>query len=260
MEDSPTEMIFKIIIIGDLASGKTNILAKYLTNTFEPNSTPTIGVEMKVKDFKIKEDLVKAQFWDTAGQEKYDSLTTSYYKGSKGALIVYDITQKESFDNIKGYNVYEVLLCFSIIHFGYAINETFFRGIDKFEDLIIDGSLDRFLVRPQGILFQVLCSKIDFIKIFRILQSLIVMTIALVNLDIVWNISKVIVLLLMMVASILVFFGLFVLTASYCFITIQGLEVKNLFTDGGKNLAQYPISIYRKGIVFFYSTWICICF
>ena len=101
MEDSPTEMIFKIIIIGDLASGKTNILAKYLTNTFEPNSTPTIGVEMKVKDFKIKEDLVKAQFWDTAGQEKYDSLTTSYYKGAKGALIVYDITQKSSFDKIE---------------------------------------------------------------------------------------------------------------------------------------------------------------
>ncbi len=157
------------------------------------------------------------------------------------------------FDNIKGFSVYEVLLCFSIIHFGFAFNETFFRGIDKFEDLVIDGSLDRFLVRPQGILFQVLCTKIDFVKIFRILQSLVVMIIALVNLDIHWNIGKVIVLILMMMASVLIFFGLFVLTASYCFITIQGLEVKNLFTDGGKNLAQYPISIYRKGIVIFFT-------
>lgn len=157
------------------------------------------------------------------------------------------------FDNIKGFNVYEVLLCFSIIHFGFAFNETFFRGIDKFEDLIIDGSLDRFLVRPQGILFQVLCTKIDFVKIFRIIQSLIVLVIALIKLDIVWNISKVIVLILMMIASVLIFFGLFVLTASYCFITIQGLEVRNLFTDGGKNLAQYPISIYRKGVVFFFT-------
>jgi len=157
------------------------------------------------------------------------------------------------FDNIKGFSVYEVLLCFSIIHFGFAFNETFFRGIDKFEDLVIDGSLDRFLVRPQGILFQVLCTKVDFVKLLRILQSLIVMVIAILNLDIVWNISKVIVLLLMMLASILIFFGLFVLTASYCFVTIQGLEVKNLFTDGGKNLAQYPISIYRKGVVFFFT-------
>ena len=157
------------------------------------------------------------------------------------------------FNNIKGFSVYEVLLSFSIIQFGFSFNETFFRGIDKFEDLIIGGSLDRFLVRPQGILFQVLCTKIDFIKVFRILQSLVVMVIALINLDIVWNISKVIVLLFMLIASVLIFFGLFVLTASYCFITIQGLEVKNLFTDGGKNLAQYPISIYRKGVVFFFT-------
>ncbi len=159
----------------------------------------------------------------------------------------------DKFSNIKGFNVYEVLLCFSIIQFGFAFNETFFRGIDRFEDLIIDGSLDRFLLRPQGIIFQVLCSKVDFVKIFRLIQSLIVMIIALININIEWNISKVIVLVLMLLASVLVFFGLFILTASYCFVTIQGLEVKNLFTDGGKFLAQYPISIYRKGVVFFFT-------
>ncbi len=157
------------------------------------------------------------------------------------------------FSNIKGYTVYEVLLCFAIIHLGFAFNETFFRGIDKFELLIIDGSLDRFLVRPRGILYQVLCSKIHAIKVFRILQSVIVMAIALIKLDVIWNIEKVIVLILMILASILIFFGLFVLTASYCFITVQGLEVKNVFTDGGKNLAQYPISIYRKGFAFIFT-------
>ena len=55
----------------------------------------------------------------------------------------------DKFNNIKGFNVYEVLLCFSIIHFGYAFNETFFRGIAKFEDLIIGGSIDRFIVRSK---------------------------------------------------------------------------------------------------------------
>ena len=157
------------------------------------------------------------------------------------------------FSNIKGFTVYEILLCFSIIHFGYAITETFFRGIDKFEDLIIDGSLDRFLVRPRGILFQVICQKIQLVKIFRVIQSLIIMFIALVNLNITWNINKIVVLILMMLASILIFFGLFVLTASYCFITVQGLEVKNILTDGGKNLAQYPISIYKKGMIFIFT-------
>ena len=157
------------------------------------------------------------------------------------------------FNNIKGFTVYEVLLCFSIIQFGYSITETFFRGIDKFEDLIINGSLDRFLVRPRGILFQTLCSDVDFIKIFRVIQSVIVLIISLINLDIVWNINKVIVLILCLISSILIFFGLFVLTSSYCFITLQGLEVKNVFTDGGKYMAQYPIGIYRKGIVFIFT-------
>ena len=57
----------------------------------------------------------------------------------------------------------------------------------------------------------------------------------------------------MLFASVLIFFGIFILTASYCFVTVQGLEVKNLFTDGGKNLAQYPISIYRKGVIFIFT-------
>ena len=157
------------------------------------------------------------------------------------------------FNNIKGFTLYEVLLCFSIIHFGFAFNETFFRGIDRFETLVINGELDRLLLRPRGILLQVLCNEIDFVKIIRMLQSLIIMIISLIKLDIIWNISKVITLILMVLSSIIIFFGIFVLTASYCFITVQGLEIKNVFTDGGKNLAQYPIGIYKKGVSFFFT-------
>jgi ABC-2 type transport system permease protein len=157
------------------------------------------------------------------------------------------------FNNIKGFTLYEVLLCFSIIQFGYAINETFFRGIDRFDTLVINGELDRLLLRPRGILLQVLCNEIDIVKIFRVLQALIIMIISLLKLDIIWNITKIITLILMIISSILIFFGIFVLTASYCFITIQGLEIRNLFTDGGKNLAQYPIGIYKKGVMFFFT-------
>lgn len=157
------------------------------------------------------------------------------------------------FNNIKGFTLYEVLLCFSIIQFGYAINETFFRGIDRFDTLVINGELDRLLLRPRGILLQVLCNEIDIVKIFRVLQALIIMIIALLKLDIIWNMTKIITLILMIISSILIFFGIFVLTASYCFITIQGLEIRNLFTDGGKNLAQYPIGIYKKGVAVFFT-------
>ena len=157
------------------------------------------------------------------------------------------------FNNIKGFNMYEILLCFGVIHFGYATCETLFRGVDHFEDRIINGTLDRFLVRPRGVLFQTICDDIDLVKIFKSIQSLIVIAIAISNLDISWNIFRIITLILMLLSSIVIFFGIYVLTASYCFITVQGLEVKNLFTDGGKYLAEYPINIYKKGIIFFFT-------
>ena len=95
-----SEMIFKIIIIGDSTTGKTNILSRYLNNNFDKNSKATIGVELGSKSFKIKNDTINCQIWDTAGQERYRSVTTAYYKGAVGALVVYDTTNKESFQNV----------------------------------------------------------------------------------------------------------------------------------------------------------------
>ncbi len=157
------------------------------------------------------------------------------------------------FDNIKGFTLYEVLLTFSIIQFGYSMNEFFARGVDTFETLIIDGSLDRLLVRPKNLLLQVLCSKIEFVKISRIVQSIIILFISLSHLNIEFTFLKVCSLILMLISSIVVFFSVFLLMASYCFITVQVLEIKNLFTDGGKHIAQYPIGVFKKGIVMFFT-------
>jgi Ras-related protein Rab-11A len=98
-----SEMIFKILIIGDSTTGKTNILSKYLHNKFDKTSKATIGVELSRKIYNIKNDKVEAQIWDTAGQERYRSMTKAYYKGALGALIVYDITKKETFGNIENW-------------------------------------------------------------------------------------------------------------------------------------------------------------
>ena len=94
------EMIFKIVLIGDSSVGKTNILSKYLSDEFDPDSKATVGVEFGTKNLKIENNIVKVQIWDTAGQERYRSRTSAYYKGAKGAFIVYDITNKKSFDNL----------------------------------------------------------------------------------------------------------------------------------------------------------------
>ena len=133
------------------------------------------------------------------------------------------------------------------------MNETFARGIDQFDALIIDGSFDRLLLRPRNILLQVVGYQIDYTKLARVIQSIIIIIISLIKLKIEWSILKVITLVLMLMSSIAIFFGIFLLAASYCFLTVQGLEVRNLFTDGGKHMAQYPIGIFKKGFVFVFT-------
>ena len=102
MDDSEEyEMMIKVILIGDSGVGKTNIMSKFLKNQFLEDSKATVGVEFGSKLFIQQGHKIKAQIWDTAGQEKYKAITSAYYKGSKGALVIYDITQKETFANIE---------------------------------------------------------------------------------------------------------------------------------------------------------------
>lgn len=159
----------------------------------------------------------------------------------------------DKFNNIKGFTLYEVLLTFAVIQFGYAFVETFFRGIDQFDKLIVEGTFDRILLRPRNIFLQSMAHEIDYVKLSRLLQAIIVLVIALCNLNISWNICRILSLILMLFSAVAVFLGLFILAASYCFITVQGLEVRNLFTDGGKHMAQYPIGVFKKGFVLFFT-------
>ena len=99
-EEEDYDMIFKIITVGDSGVGKTNLISRYSSNNFCEQSKATVGIEFRFKKIIIDNKKIKAQLWDTAGQERFRSLTSSYYKGGHGALIVYDITDKNSFDNI----------------------------------------------------------------------------------------------------------------------------------------------------------------
>ena len=101
MEDDIYEMMFKVVLVGDSFVGKTNIMSKYLKNEFYEDSKTTVGVEFGSKEFTIEGHKIKAQIWDTAGQERYKAITSAYYKGAKGAFVVYDITRKASFESIE---------------------------------------------------------------------------------------------------------------------------------------------------------------
>ena len=94
------EFKFKVVIVGDSGVGKTNLVKRFVTDSFNKDSKATVGVEFMCKNYSINGKIFKIEMWDTAGQERYKSITAAYYKGAKGAMIVYDVTNKESFDNV----------------------------------------------------------------------------------------------------------------------------------------------------------------
>eukprot|EP00252_Welwitschia_mirabilis_P016213 TRINITY_DN35791_c0_g1_i1.p1 TRINITY_DN35791_c0_g1~~TRINITY_DN35791_c0_g1_i1.p1 ORF type:complete len:215 (-),score=28.27 TRINITY_DN35791_c0_g1_i1:155-799(-) len=99
-KDAGEEYLFKIVVIGDSAVGKSNLLSRYARNEFNPNSKATIGVEFQTQVMEIDGREIKAQIWDTAGQERFRAVTSAYYRGAVGALIVYDITRRITFESV----------------------------------------------------------------------------------------------------------------------------------------------------------------
>jgi len=99
--DGAEEYLFKVVLIGDSAVGKSNLLSRFARNEFDSNSKATIGVEFQTQVVEIDGKEVKAQIWDTAGQERFRAVTSAYYRGAFGALVVYDISRRGTFDSIK---------------------------------------------------------------------------------------------------------------------------------------------------------------
>jgi Ras-related protein Rab-11A len=95
------DYIFKIVLIGDSGVGKSNLLSRFCKNEFTLESRSTIGVEFATKTMSADEKVIKAQIWDTCGQEQFRSIAKTYYRGAVGALIVFDITKESSFKNVE---------------------------------------------------------------------------------------------------------------------------------------------------------------
>ncbi|PON37410.1 Small GTP-binding domain containing protein [Trema orientale] len=99
--DHEYDYLFKVVLIGDSGVGKSNILSRFTRNEFCLESKSTIGVEFATRTLQVEGKTVKAQIWDTAGQERYRAITSAYYRGAVGALLVYDITKRQTFDNVQ---------------------------------------------------------------------------------------------------------------------------------------------------------------
>uniref|UniRef100_A0A0D9WU46 Uncharacterized protein n=1 Tax=Leersia perrieri TaxID=77586 RepID=A0A0D9WU46_9ORYZ len=91
------DYVFKVVVIGDSAVGKTQLLGRFTKDEFYLDSKSTIGIEFQTRTLLIGGKRVKAQIWDTAGQERYRAVTSAYYRGALGAMLVYDVTSRRSF-------------------------------------------------------------------------------------------------------------------------------------------------------------------
>ncbi|XP_061343666.1 ras-related protein RABA6b-like isoform X2 [Gastrolobium bilobum] len=97
--DEQCDYLFKAVLIGDSGVGKSNLISRFAKHEFLLDSKPTIGVEFAYRNIRVRDKLIKAQIWDTAGQER--AITSSYYRGALGAMLVYDITKRTTFMNVR---------------------------------------------------------------------------------------------------------------------------------------------------------------
>ena len=150
------------------------------------------------------------------------------------------------FGNIEGYTFNNVLICYIVSYVGFSFAECFFRGFDQFDKMISNGEFDRILTRPRGLVFQVLANKIEFEKIGKAIAAICALTILLSTSSDLLKLDKIITIILMILGTIVIYASLFVLNGGICFFTTQSLEIMNIFTDGSRDLTQYPLSIYHK--------------
>lgn len=99
-EEEEYDYSFKVVIVGDSGVGKSNLLSRYDSGSFHHNTKATIGVELCTKVVEVEGKRIQNQIWDTAGQERFKAMASAYYRSAVGAIIVFDLTNLQSFQNV----------------------------------------------------------------------------------------------------------------------------------------------------------------
>ena len=162
-------------------------------------------------------------------------------------LGVYFMFQR--FSTVDDFTYNEILLCFGITLMEFSLGEAIARGFDIVPELIRKGEFDRILVRPRNEILQVLGSHIEFTRIGRMLQAAVMFAYGVYASNILWNFPKIMTVIFMLIGGTAVFSGIFLLFASICFFTLEGLEIINILTDGAREYGKYPVNIYGKRVL-----------
>lgn len=157
----------------------------------------------------------------------------------------------ERFHMVKDYSFSEVVLCYAVVLMSFSLAEMFMRGFDTFANTIGNGEFDRILLRPGSSILQVAAGKVEFTRLGRVLQAIVMFVYGIIASNIQWDAAKAITLFLMVICGTVIFGCLFIIYASICFFTLEGLEFMNVLTDGAREYGKYPLDIYGKGVLRF---------
>lgn len=149
--------LFKILLVGDSGVGKSALLLRFADDAFNESCPSTIGIDFKSRIVQVNGQPVKLQVWDAAGQERFRSLSTAYYRGAHGVIIVYDVTSMESFSNVKKW-------LDEVGHMAAANVTVFLIGakIDLAANQVVDSRAARELADTVGITFIETSAKTGF--------------------------------------------------------------------------------------------------
>nr|KAF6444922.1 RAB3B, member RAS oncogene family [Molossus molossus] len=157
--DQNFDYMFKLLIIGNSSVGKTSFLFRYADDTFTPAFVSTVGIDFKVKTVYRNEKRVKLQIWDTAGQERYRTITTAYYRGAMGFILMYDITNEESFNAVQDWAT-------QIKTYSWDNAQVILVGnkCDMEEERVVPTEKGRLLAEQLGMYTTRVCSWFDFFE------------------------------------------------------------------------------------------------
>lgn len=154
----------------------------------------------------------------------------------------------ERFNNIGGWNFYNVAIMFGLIIICFPLAECVGRGFDTFSKQIKSGEVDRLFLRPRPIFWQVFCAEFDWTKLGKALAGIVTLIIGLIGSNITWTFSRGLCLALTIVCGFLIQLSILIFNGGITIFTVEESEFYNIATNGGRRLAQYPISIYNKAI------------
>lgn len=160
-------------------------------------------------------------------------------------FLFYDITQ------IRGYSYGDILLCFSVIQMSFTFAELFGNGFKVFSGMVRRGEFDRMMLRPRSLILQVIGSRFEVGRTGPLLTALITLVLGIRQSQVKWSLLTVWTMAAMITGGTLLFIGLFMLEASFCFFSVEDTSLINILTYGAKEHGKYPVDIYGKGIMRF---------